>query len=192
MFGIKKPHLRFSRHHSTEENKNATSSNPFDGSDDAHNNTAARRTSSEPNQISEDLRGSLFQDDSTTKKTSYYAGSSAAKNKYKNDFREDGGYENQSVQELESYAVYKSEETTKSVNNCLKIAEDIRDDASKTLVMLHHQGEQINRTHMVATEIDYDLSRVQNSLIFPFELSNTSFLFLLLNSIEVQLWIKYN
>ncbi|KAI6686352.1 hypothetical protein NL676_032265 [Syzygium grande] len=73
--------------------------------------------------------------------------------RYKNDFRESGGLENQSVQELENYAVYKAEETTSTVNNCLKIAEDIREDATRTLDMLHQQGEQIRRTHdMVADQ----------------------------------------
>ncbi|PQP91606.1 uncharacterized protein Pyn_30532 [Prunus yedoensis var. nudiflora] len=69
------------------------------------------------------------------------------------------GIENQSVQELEKYAVYKAEETTQSVNNCLRIAENIREDATKTLDMLHAQGEQITRTHMAAVDIDKDLSR---------------------------------
>ncbi|BBH03993.1 soluble N-ethylmaleimide-sensitive factor adaptor protein 33 [Prunus dulcis] len=64
------------------------------------------------------------------------------RNKYKNDFRDTGGVENQSVEELENYAVYKAEETTKSVNGCLKIAEEIREDATKTLVTLHQQGNK--------------------------------------------------
>lgn len=68
--------------------------------------------------------------------------------------------DNQNVEELENYAVYKSEETTKTVDNCLKIVEGIRDDATKTLVTLHQQGEQIRRTHDEAVHIDYDLSRV--------------------------------
>lgn len=72
----------------------------------------------------------------------------------------DGDLENKSVQELESYAVNKSEETTKSVNNCLKIAEDIREDATRTLETLHQQGEQIHRTHEMAVGIDQDLSKV--------------------------------
>ncbi|WVZ11532.1 hypothetical protein V8G54_016062, partial [Vigna mungo] len=67
--------------------------------------------------------------------------------KYNNNFRDSGRLENQSVQELESYAVYKAEKTTNSVNNCLKIAENIREDATKTLVTLHQQGEQITRSH---------------------------------------------
>ncbi|XXG55632.1 hypothetical protein AAC387_Pa03g3256 [Persea americana] len=83
---------------------------------------------------------------------------SAAKNRYKNDFRDSGGLENQSVQELEGYAVYKAEETTKAVHGCLKIAEEIREDATNTLVMLHQQGEQITRTHQTAANIDRDLS----------------------------------
>ena len=65
-----------------------------------------------------------------------------------------------SVQELESYAVNKAEDTTKSVNNCLKIAEDIRQDATRTLDTLHQQGEQIHRTHMMAADMDKDLSKV--------------------------------
>ncbi|KAL2465097.1 SNAP25-like proteinous protein SNAP33 [Abeliophyllum distichum] len=89
---------------------------------------------------------------------------SAARNKYRNDFRESGGLEAQSVQELEDYSVYKAEETTKSVDNCLKIAEDIREDATKTLVTLHQQGEQITRTHMVAADMDHDLSRGEKLL----------------------------
>ncbi|CAN6879235.1 unnamed protein product [Brassica oleracea] len=39
---------------------------------------------------------------------------------FKNHFRESGGVENQTVQELESYDVYKSDETTKTVQGCLK------------------------------------------------------------------------
>jgi synaptosomal-associated protein 25 len=65
---------------------------------------------------------------------------------------------------LESYAVYKAEETTKSVNGCLKIAEDMREGATRTLITLHQQGEQITRTHDAAVEIDHDLSRVGLSL----------------------------
>ncbi|KAL2906682.1 putative SNAP25 homologous protein SNAP30 [Bienertia sinuspersici] len=76
----------------------------------------------------------------------------------------DGGLENKSTQELESYAVNKAEETTKSVNNCLKIAEDIREDATKTLETLHQQGEQIHRTHQMAAGIDQDLSKGEKLL----------------------------
>ncbi|KAB2633575.1 SNAP25 ous protein SNAP33-like [Pyrus ussuriensis x Pyrus communis] len=86
------------------------------------------------------------------------------RNKYKNDFRDTGGVENQSVEELENYAVYKAEETTKAVHGCLKIAEEMREDATKTLVMLHQQGEQITRTHMVAADIDQDLTRGEKLL----------------------------
>ncbi|CAN6805571.1 unnamed protein product, partial [Brassica oleracea] len=44
----------------------------------------------------------------------------AKRSRYRNGFRDSGGVENQSVQELESYAVYKSRETTKTVQGCLK------------------------------------------------------------------------
>lgn len=85
------------------------------------------------------------------------------KNRYRNDFRDSGGVEkeNQTVQELESYAVYKSVETTKTVQGCLKVAEEIRSDATRTLVLLNEQGLQIPRTHHKAVDIDLDLRRVR-------------------------------
>ncbi|KAG2334465.1 hypothetical protein Bca52824_005645 [Brassica carinata] len=49
----------------------------------------------------------------------------AKRSRYRNGFRDSGGVENQSVQELESYAVYKSWETTKTVQGCLKVAQGI-------------------------------------------------------------------
>lgn len=69
-------------------------------------------------------------------------------------------FDDMSVQELEDYAVNQAEDTTRSVNNCLKIAEDIRKDGAKTLETLHQQGEQIHRTHEMAVEMDRDLSKV--------------------------------
>ncbi|KAL8218727.1 hypothetical protein R6Q57_022100 [Mikania cordata] len=69
-----------------------------------------------------------------------------------------------STQELEGYAVDQAEETTKSVNNCLKIAEDIREDANKTLDTLHAQGEQIHRTHQKAADMEKDLSKGEKIL----------------------------
>lgn len=101
-----------------------------------------------------------------------YMGFSVERTKYKNDFRDSGGIEKQSVQELENYAMYKAEETTSKLNGCLKVAEEIREDASKTLVTLHQQGEQITRTHQTAADIDHDLSRVR----FFFKFLSLSFL----------------
>ncbi|XAR65256.1 hypothetical protein NMG60_11009310 [Bertholletia excelsa] len=69
-----------------------------------------------------------------------------------------------SQQELENYAVSQAEETTQSVNNCLRIAEDIRQDATKTLETLHQQGEQIHRTHVMAANMDKDLSKGEKLL----------------------------
>ncbi|EPS65203.1 hypothetical protein M569_09573, partial [Genlisea aurea] len=91
-------------------------------------------------------------------------GEKASKTKYKSDFRDSGGPESQSVQDLENHAVHRAEETTKSVNECLKIAEEMREDATKTLVTLHQQGEQITRAHTVAADIDQDLSRSEKLL----------------------------
>ncbi|KZV30006.1 synaptosomal associated protein [Dorcoceras hygrometricum] len=163
MFGHKKSPLhRFSKHHSGDPKVPDNSiSNPFDSDDEMNNkqsHLASRRTSSDPSTITPNLSSNPFDDDET-KGTSSSKSSLAARNKYKNDFRDSGGFENQNVQELENYAVYKAEETTNAVNGCLKIAEDMRDEATKTLVTLHQQGEQITRTHMVAADIDHDLSR---------------------------------
>lgn len=73
-------------------------------------------------------------------------------------------FDSMSVQELEGYAVNKAEDTTNSVNNCLKIAEDIRGDASRTLETLHQQGEQIHRTHEMAADIEKDLNKGEKLL----------------------------
>lgn len=177
MFGLKKSPLRLGKHKSVDPgypNSSATK-NPFDSDDETETkpkNTTARRTSSEPELFAMDSSTNPFDDDhhdlrgrGTTSSSQQQSAVASARSKYKNDFRDSGGFDNQSVQELEGYSVYKAEETTKSVNNCLKIAEDIREDATKTLVLLHHQGEQITRTHATAADIDHDLSRVSKKLV---------------------------
>ncbi|KAL9243274.1 hypothetical protein vseg_017181 [Gypsophila vaccaria] len=151
-----------------------TSANPFDSDDESDNKPTVRsatRASSEPSLHLQNASMSNPFDDAgddrdggMTSSASKFTYSYAQRNKYKNDFRDSGGVDSQSVEELENYAVYRSEETTKSVNNCLKIAEGIRDDATNTLVMLHQQGEQITRTHEEAVNIDYDLSRGEKLL----------------------------
>ena len=151
MFGIKKPHFphRITKH----------AANPFDSDDELDKKPTLNPASSALVQNSRDM---LFEDDAV--KGSGYKVSYASKNKYKNDFVASCGIENQDVQELEHYAAYKSEETTKTVNNALKIAENIREDATKTLITLHQQGEQITRTHMTAADIEPDLSRGEKLL----------------------------
>ncbi|KAH7550726.1 hypothetical protein ACOSP7_023734 [Xanthoceras sorbifolium] len=163
MFGSKKSPIRAAKHSSVDR------PNPFDSDDELDNKKTlkpSKRTSSEPNMTTLNTSTNPFDDDEVKGSThaSSYALSSAARNKYKNDFRDSGGVENQSVQELEDYAVYKAEETTKTVNGCLKIAEEIREDATKTLVTLHQQGEQITSTHYTAANIDNDLSRGEKLL----------------------------
>ncbi|CAN0929468.1 Putative SNAP25 homologous protein SNAP30 [Linum grandiflorum] len=115
-----------------------------------------KRASSEPMMIDSD---SDDEDQQWRKKPS-----GATKKKYENGFKDSGGLESQSVQELEGYAVYKAEETTSTVNNCLRIAEDMKQDASKTLDMLHAQGDQIQRTHEMAVDMDKDLSKGEKLL----------------------------
>ncbi|XP_074568770.1 SNAP25 homologous protein SNAP32-like [Curcuma longa] len=108
-----------------------------------------------------------FEVDQSSKPTtsaSSRLGFSASNARYRNEFRDSGGIENQSVQELENYAVYKAEETTNTINGCLKIAEEMREDASNTLVKLHQQGQQITRTHQAVADIEHDLSRGEKLL----------------------------
>ncbi|KAL9326375.1 hypothetical protein ACSQ67_007020 [Phaseolus vulgaris] len=165
MSGVKKSPLKVAKPSSVE-----SWTNPFD-SDDEEKNTkrysSSRKTSSDRALVSLEVNTNPFDDDiDATKKSSSvsYAFQSANRNRYKNGFRDSGGLENQSVQELESYAVYKAEETTNSVNSCLKIAANIREDATNTLVTLHQQGEQIIKSHHVAADIDHDLSRGEKLL----------------------------
>lgn len=160
MFGLKRSPLK-----SVDPVKSG--SNPFDSDDETGENQkyiSPRRTSSEPSLVTltPEAKTNPFDDDDRDRNSSSstYALHSSNRNKYRNDFRDSGGIQNQSQEELENYAVYKAEETTKSVKSCLKIAEDIREDATKTLVTLHQQGEQITRSHNVAVDIDQDLSRV--------------------------------
>ncbi|XP_027121580.2 SNAP25 homologous protein SNAP33 [Coffea arabica] len=167
MFGHKKSPLHRNARHTSVDSR-ISGSNPFDSDGESDNKqalTTSRRTSSEPSLVTQNTSTNPF-DDEEVKGTSSssYISNHSARNKYKNDFRDSGGLENQTVQELENYSVYRAEETTKAVNGCLKIAEEMREDATKTLVTLHHQGEQITRTHHAAADIDHDLSRGEKLL----------------------------
>ncbi|XXG63475.1 hypothetical protein AAC387_Pa05g1660 [Persea americana] len=146
-------------------------SNPFDSDSETEQKPTSKQSRALPAPVTsksyamatpsyneDEERGASYSSSSS------YSAAFAAKNQYKNDFRDSGGLDNQSVQELEGYAVYKAEETTKTVNGCLKIAEEIREDATKTLINLHQQGEQITRTHVTAADIDLDLSRGEKLL----------------------------
>lgn len=143
--------------------------NPFDSDEekkDNRKNISSKKNSSEYNLVQRETNTNPFDDVDARghSSSSSYAPSYGNRNMYKNDFRDSGGLQSQSVEDLEEYAVYKAEETTKSVNNCRKIAEEMREDATKTLVMLHHQGEQITRSHDIAAGIDHNLSRGEKLL----------------------------
>ncbi|CAI9775211.1 unnamed protein product [Fraxinus pennsylvanica] len=143
-------------------------SNPFDSdteSDNKSTTTPTRRISSEPVLITPSQKYNPFDDDDddfgrgASSSSSY---SSRNKQNIKSQGKKD--LESTSVQEFESDAMNKAQETTNSVNNCLKIAEDIRQDGVRTLETLHQQGEQIHKTHMVAVDMDRDLSRGEKLL----------------------------
>lgn len=170
MSHFRKSPINIARHGSAQPaNPARSSSNPIASNDDLdkrHRHKSSRIPSSHQATVTPNPSSNLFDDhlEKETDSSSYSSSSSSyswsSRNRYKNDFRDSGGLENQTVEELENYAAYKAEETTNSVNNCLKIAEDMREDATKTLVALHQQGEQITRTHVVTADIDNDLSRV--------------------------------
>ncbi|KAJ6293626.1 hypothetical protein OIU85_010131 [Salix viminalis] len=170
MFVSKKSPLKISKHNKVDPECPAPSRpNPFDSDDEFDTKKTlkpSRKTSSQPNLTAPYFSTNPFDGDEErgSSASSKYFHASAARHEYNNDFRDSGGLENQSVQELENYAVYKAEETTKSVNGCLKIAEDMREGAARTLITLHHQGQQITKTHDVAVEIDHDLSRGEKLL----------------------------
>lgn len=155
MFGHKKPHLPRTAKQNTVDPRapSQPSSNPFDSDDEID-----KKSTQKPSSLTPGSRASLF-DNNEVNGTSY-----ASRNKYRNDFVDSGGVENQSTQELEHYAAYKAEETTKAVHSALKIAEDIREGATNTMITLHQQGEQINRTHAAAADIEQDLSRGEKLL----------------------------
>ncbi|KAJ8563193.1 hypothetical protein K7X08_031645 [Anisodus acutangulus] len=163
MHGLKKSPLHWNARNKSADPvvRGNSGSNPFDSDDESDEKQTVKpsRASSEPSVPTQNLSTNPFDDDEIKETPSRAYSTSTARNKYKNDFQESGGFENQTVEELENYADYRAEETTKSVNSCLKIAEDMRQDATKTLITLHQQGEQITRTHMTAADIDYDLSR---------------------------------
>ncbi|KAE9454429.1 hypothetical protein C3L33_13671, partial [Rhododendron williamsianum] len=137
---------------------NPSSSNPFDSDTESDaKRKIGRRTSSEPVLLTPNCKSNPFDDnDDGRRKT--------VRNKHKKGYSDSEDLDSMSVQELESYAVNRAEDTSKSVNNCLKIAEDIRQDATRTLDTLHQQGEQIHRTHVMATDMDKDLQKGEKLL----------------------------
>ncbi|XP_015689080.1 SNAP25 homologous protein SNAP33-like [Oryza brachyantha] len=124
-----------------------------------------KAASSKPDPFDSDSDSELTSKPAAKKSSSSYsAPGAAAKRQYKNDFGDSGGLENQSVQELENYAAYKAEETTDALAGCLRIAENIKEDAANTLVTLNKQGQQISRTHEKAVDIDQDLTKSESLL----------------------------
>ncbi|CAN6973905.1 unnamed protein product [Brassica oleracea var. botrytis] len=66
-----------------------------------------------------------------------------AKSRYRSEFRDCGGAENQSVQELESYAVYKCQETTKTVQGHKINPNKVLWDDSDCMFRVWFQGEKL-------------------------------------------------
>ncbi|PWA67576.1 soluble N-ethylmaleimide-sensitive factor adaptor protein 30 [Artemisia annua] len=95
MFGIKKPHFphKISSQHAA---------NLFDSDDELDKKptlNSTRRTSSKPSAFLQNSRDMLFEDDAAVKGSGYKVGY-ASKNKYKNDFVDSGGIENQDGEQI--------------------------------------------------------------------------------------------
>jgi hypothetical protein len=58
------------------------------------------------------------------------------------------------VQDLEVYVAYKAEVTMQRVDKCLRVIEETRETASRTLVTVRQQGQQSRHTHAMALDID--------------------------------------
>lgn len=130
---------------------------------------AAPAAEKPPRQTSIDPSNPFDSDDESDQKKTIGRSTASEPNLMTDSKKKKGDFDSMSVQELEDYAVDQAQETTKSVNNCLKIAEDIRGDASRTLETLHAQGEQIHRTHVMAADMEKDLSKARGfSLKFNF------------------------
>lgn len=69
--------------------------------------------------------------------------------------------ENQALQDLQTYAQEKPRETTATIRNCLRVAEETKEAAGRTMEMLHCQGDQILRTHETAVAVDRHLTVVK-------------------------------
>ena len=98
----------------------------------------------------------LFSYGSSKPKASYAVRHSS----YEDDEAPTEEYVNQAVQDLERHAVKKSQETTSTLKNALRVANDTMGVGVETLVTLHDQGIQIERTHERAVDLDQHLSRV--------------------------------
>ncbi|KAG6553198.1 hypothetical protein Mapa_005258 [Marchantia paleacea] len=79
-------------------------------------------------------------------------------------YAEQSRYADQTVEQLEQHAVSKSQDTTSSIKNCVRIAEDTMGVATKTMETLHDQADQIRRTHETALRVDDELSRGEKLL----------------------------
>ncbi|KAG0612339.1 hypothetical protein M758_6G019600 [Ceratodon purpureus] len=90
--------------------------------------------------------------------------SSKPKQGYGNGGEHDEEFVNQAVMDLEKHAVSKSQETTSTLKNCLRVAEDTMGVGAQTLISLHEQGVQIERTHERAVDLDQHLSRGEKLL----------------------------
>ncbi|XP_040987638.1 SNAP25 homologous protein SNAP33-like [Juglans microcarpa x Juglans regia] len=163
MSGSNKSPVKIAEHNSVDPNYVVhSSSNPIDHVDeleDKQKQNSSRRSSSDPSLMTPNFGANPSDDDSWKTTSSLGAFSrlcSSSSIDVINASRltallslAEGKYMN--------YAAYMTEGNTESVNRSLKIAEEKTEDATKTLVTLHHQGEQITRTPMVATDIDQNL-----------------------------------
>ncbi|XP_024545149.1 SNAP25 homologous protein SNAP33 [Selaginella moellendorffii] len=78
--------------------------------------------------------------------------------------RRDLDGDDEDLQELQQQALGTSQETTSAIQSCLRVAEDMRHEATQTIVQLHEQGQQIRRTHESALVLEQELNKGEKLL----------------------------
>jgi hypothetical protein len=151
--------------------------NPFDSDEEETTTSRARNARKEPVRRGGPTSSSLAAAAASQTEELFSYGDSRPKSRYQSGNNNGGAYDdtyeshqgeadgeeyvNQAVLDLEKHALKKSQETTSTIKNCVRVAEDTMGIGVQTLITLHDQGIQIERTHEKAVQIDQHLSRVK-------------------------------
>ncbi|CAK9206124.1 unnamed protein product [Sphagnum troendelagicum] len=154
--------------------------NPFDSDEEETTTSRARNARKEPVRRGGPTSSSLAAAAASQTEELFSYGDSRPKSRYQSGNNNGGAYDdtyeshqgeadgeeyvNQAVLDLEKHALKKSQETTSTIKNCVRVAEDTMGIGVQTLITLHDQGIQIERTHEKAVQIDQHLSRGEKLL----------------------------
>ncbi|KFK25932.1 hypothetical protein AALP_AA8G181900 [Arabis alpina] len=141
MFRSKKPRKRADSGIHTSSKLNPFDSDDELDDDDKHTLKPSNRITPESYVHAKSFSSNAFDDDDDEKVEKRFSKpslTSDAKSRYRNSFPDSGG--------------------------CFKVAEDMRSNATRTLVKLNDQGEKLTRTHYKAVDINRNLSRGEKIL----------------------------